>query len=41
MNHTFALEQRSKTVNFDSNLIYPQNKLDLMARFMEIKSTNR
>ena len=30
----------SQTGNFDSTLILPQCKLDLMARFKEIKSVN-
>ena len=38
--NTFSLEQISKTGNFDSNLIPRQYKLDLMVRFMEIKSVN-
>ena len=40
MNNTFSLEQRSKTSNFDSKLILRQNKLEFLARFMEIKSVN-
>ena len=40
MKNTFCLEQISKTGNLDANLISRQNKLDLMARFMEIKSVN-
>ena len=40
MNITFSLEQISKTGNLDSNLILGQNKLDLMARFIYIKSVN-
>ena len=38
MNNAFSLQQISQTVNLDSNLITRQYKLDLMARFMEIKS---
>ena len=30
----------SKTGNHDANLRLPQNKLDLMSQFMEIKSVN-
>ena len=40
MNNSFALQQISQTGNLDSNLITRQYKLDLMARFMEIKSIN-
>ena len=40
MNNTFSLEQISKTSNLDSNFILRQYKIDLMARFMEIKSFN-
>ena len=40
MNNSFSLEQISKTGNLDSNSILRQSKLDLMARFMEIKSVN-
>ena len=40
MNHTSSSEQISKTSSLDSNLILRQYKLDLMARFMEIKSVN-
>ena len=40
MNNTFSLEQIYKTGNLDSNLILRQYKLDLMARFTEIKSVN-
>ena len=40
MNNTFSLEQISKTGNLDSNLILRQYKLNLIARFMEIKSVN-
>ena len=37
MNNTFPLEQVSRTRNLDANTIFRQHKLDLMARFMEIK----
>ena len=37
-NNTFSLEQLSKTGSLDSNSITRPYKLDLMARFMEIKS---
>ena len=40
MNDTSSIKQISKTVNFVSNLIFRQHKLDLMARIMEIKSVN-
>ena len=40
MNNTASLGQVSKTSNLDSNLIDPQDKLDLMARFLEVKSVN-
>ena len=40
MNNTFSLKQTSKTGNLDANLIARQCKLDIMARFMEIKSVN-
>ena len=40
MDNTFALEQISRTSNLYSNLILRQNKLDLVARFMYIKSVN-
>ena len=34
------MEQISQTENLDSSLILVQHKLELMARFMEIKSIN-
>ena len=40
MNCTFSLQQISQTGNLDSSLILCKHKLDLMARFMEIKSVN-
>ena len=40
MNNTFSLQQISQTGNVDSDLITRHYKLDLMARFMEIKSIN-
>ena len=40
MINTFSLERISKTDNFDSNLIVGQYKLDLTARFKEMKSIN-
>ena len=40
MNNTFSVEKISKTGNFDSNLILRQYKLDLMARFMKIKTVD-
>ena len=38
---TFFLEEISKTVNLDANLLLRQYKLDLMSRFMKIKSINQ
>ena len=35
-----SLEQISKTVNLDPNLILGQYNLDLVSRFMEFKSAN-
>ena len=40
MNNAFSLEETSKTGNVDCYLILRQHRLDLMARFMEIKSVN-
>ena len=37
MNTTFSLQQISKTGNLDSNLISRQNKLNLIAKFVQIK----
>ena len=37
MKNSFSLQQMSKTGNLDSNLISPQYKLNLMAKFMQIK----
>ena len=37
---TFSVEQIYKTLNLDANLIVPHYKLDVMSRFMEIKSIN-
>ena len=34
------MQQISQTGNFDAKLISRQNTLDLMARFMEVKSVN-
>ena len=36
MKNTFSLQQISQTSNLDFNLILRQEKLDLLARFMEI-----
>ena len=36
----FCCEKKPITGNFDANLILRQNKLEVMARFMEIKSFN-
>ena len=40
MNDTISSEQISKTGKLHCNLILRQNKLDLLARFMKIKSFN-
>ena len=40
MNSIFSLQQISKTDNLDSNLISRQYKLNLMAKFMQIKFAN-
>ena len=40
MNNTIPLEQTSKTGSLDSNLRTRQYKLDLLARFMEMKAMN-
>ena len=40
MYNTFSLEQMSKRCSLDSNLLLRQNKHDLTARFMKIKSMN-
>ena len=40
MNNTFSMEQVSKTGNLDSTLIFRQDKLDLLGRFVETKSLN-
>ena len=40
MKITFSLHQISQTGNIDNILILRQNKIDLMARFMEIKPVN-
>ena len=40
MNNSFPLEQTSKTVHLDFNLILRHSKLDLTARFMQIRSLN-
>ena len=37
MNNNFSLQQISKTSNLDLNLIFRQYKLNLMAKFMQIK----
>ena len=41
MNNTYSSEQTSKTGIFASHFIFLQYELDIMARFMEIKSLNR
>ena len=38
MNNTSSPQERSKTGSLDSNLISPQYKLKIMAKFMELKS---
>ena len=40
MNNTFSLQQNSQTGNLDSKLALRQYKLDVTARFMDIKSLN-
>ena len=40
MNNTFPLEQISRVRNIDANLKLRHQKLDLLARFMEINSIN-
>ena len=40
MNHSFSLQQISRTGNLDPNPISRQNKLDLMFKFMCIKVEN-
>ena len=40
MNNTFSIEQISETGDLKVDLIMRQNKLDKLARFMEIKSIN-
>ena len=37
MNNSFSSQQRSKTGNFDSNLLSRQYKLNLMAKFRQNK----
>ena len=38
MNNLFSLEQKPRTGNVDANLLIREYRLDLMARFKEIKS---
>ena len=40
MNNTFSLQQVCKTGNLDSNLILRQHKLDLLTRFLDMKSVD-
>ena len=40
MNKTFSLGQKFKTASLDINIMLRQYKLNLMARFLEIKSVN-
>ena len=40
MNNSFSLQQTQKTSNLDANLISRQNKLNLIADFMEVKYEN-
>ena len=40
MNKIFSLEQLIKTGNLDSNLLLQQYEIDIMLRFIEIKSRN-
>ena len=41
MNNSFSLQQISRTRNLDPSLITRQNKLNRMAKFMQIKFENR
>ena len=40
MKNTYSLDQIQKTGDLNADLIMRQNKLDKMAKFMEIKSNN-
>ena len=40
MDNSFSLQQLSKTGKFDSNLISPQNKVNFLAKFMQIDFEN-
>ena len=40
MNNSFSLQQIQKTSNLDANIIYRQNKLDLIADFLRLKYEN-
>ena len=40
MNNTFSLQKKSRTGDLDSNLIFRQYKLNLMADFMRIENEN-
>ena len=40
MNNTYSLDQIQRTVDVKADLIMRQYKLDKMAKFMEIKSSN-
>ena len=40
MNNSFSQQQKRGTSNLDPNLISPQFKLKLMAKFLEIKFEN-
>ena len=41
MSNTFSLQQISRTINLDANLISLQYKLNLMADFMNVKHENQ
>ena len=41
MNHTFSLEQKSKTCDLNAVLIMRQCRLDKISKFVEIKSMNQ
>ena len=41
MNNSFSVQQKSKTGNLNSNLISRQYKLNLIAKFMQIKFENQ
>ena len=40
MNNSLSLQQISKTGNFDYNLIFRQNRLSSMGKYMQVKIEN-